>query len=69
MLADDPEPLRFLLTRSWERSADAFARLNAALAGDGMVLRVAKGAVIRLAIEAKDDAIVTSVKDTGPGIP
>ena len=45
-LADDPEPLRFLLTRAWERAADAFARLNAALAGDGMVLRVAKGAVI-----------------------
>jgi Fe-S cluster assembly protein SufD len=45
-LADDPQPLRFLLTRSWERSADAFARLNAALAGDGMVLRVARDAVI-----------------------
>ena len=46
-LADDPEPLRFLLTRAWERTADSFARLNAALAGDGMVLRVAKDTAIQ----------------------
>lgn len=42
-LADDPEPLRFFLTRDWDDQADAFARLNAAMAGDGMVLRVAAG--------------------------
>jgi Fe-S cluster assembly protein SufD len=42
-LVNDAEPLRFLLTRGWDRPADAFARLNAALAGDGMVLRVAEG--------------------------
>ena len=40
-LAADAEPLRFFLTRGWNHQADAFARLNAALAGDGMVLRVA----------------------------
>jgi Fe-S cluster assembly protein SufD len=45
-LANDPEPLRFFLTRDWDRPADAFARLNAALAGDGMVLRVKAGAHI-----------------------
>ena len=43
-LAADPEPLRFFLTRGWDARADAFARLNAALAGDGMVLRVAAAA-------------------------
>lgn len=45
-LADDAEPLRFFLTRGWDDQADAFARLNAALAGDGMVLRVASAAKI-----------------------
>jgi Fe-S cluster assembly protein SufD len=45
-LAHDPEPLRFFLTRDWDNPADAFARLNAALAGDGMVLRVQSGARI-----------------------
>ncbi len=42
-LATDAEPLRFFLTRDWEHLADAFARLNAALAGDGVVLRVKAG--------------------------
>lgn len=42
-LADNPEPLRFFLARDWEHQADAFARLNAALAGDGVVLRVGDG--------------------------
>lgn len=42
-LAADAEPLRFFLTRGWDDQADAFARLNAALAGDGMVLRVTAG--------------------------
>ncbi len=45
-LREDPEPLRFFLTRDWQHQADAFARLNAALAGDGMVLRVQPGASI-----------------------
>ncbi len=49
-LADNPEPLRFFLTRDWERSSDAFARLNAAFAGDGVVLRVAAGARIGVPI-------------------
>ncbi len=40
-LAEDAEPLRFMLTRGEAQAADAFTRLNAALAGDGMVLRVA----------------------------
>ncbi|HET7300062.1 MAG TPA: Fe-S cluster assembly protein SufD [Oleiagrimonas sp.] len=42
-LATDAEPLRFFLTRDWQHQADAFARLNAALAGDGVVLRVKAG--------------------------
>jgi Fe-S cluster assembly protein SufD len=45
-LRDDAGPLRFFLTRDWPASADVFARLNAALAGDGVVLRVADGARI-----------------------
>ena len=45
-LKDDAEPLRFFLTRNWQHQADAFARLNAALAGDGVVLRVKAGAHI-----------------------
>ncbi len=45
-LGGDVEPLRFFLTRAWQAPADAFARLNAALAGDGVVLRVAPGARI-----------------------
>ncbi|GAB3034482.1 Fe-S cluster assembly protein SufD [Oleiagrimonas citrea] len=45
-LVEDAEPLRFFLSRGGEQAADAFTRLNAALAGDGMVLRVAQGARI-----------------------
>jgi Fe-S cluster assembly protein SufD len=45
-LGGDVEPLRFFLTREWTAPADAFARLNAALGGDGTVLRVAPGARI-----------------------
>ncbi|MCE5232694.1 MAG: Fe-S cluster assembly protein SufD [Mizugakiibacter sp.] len=45
-LAEDAEPLRFFLTRMFRASGDAFARLNAALAADGAVLRVAAGARI-----------------------
>lgn len=50
-LATDAEPLRFFLSRSWDHRADAFARLNAALAGDGVVLRVAAGAQIKPAVQ------------------
>lgn len=46
VLANDPEPLRFALSRHYRESADVFAWLNAALAGDGVVLRVAAGARI-----------------------
>jgi Fe-S cluster assembly protein SufD len=45
-LEHDPEPLRFALSRHYREAGDAFARLNAALAGDGVVLRVAAGARI-----------------------
>lgn len=39
-----PEPLRFALANRYRRgAADAFAHLNAALATDGLVLRVADG--------------------------
>lgn len=40
-LSEQPEPLRFALTRREPR--DAFAALNTALASDGVVLRVADG--------------------------
>jgi len=43
VLENDPEPLRFALSRRYREAGDAFARLNAALAGDGVVLRVAPG--------------------------
>ncbi|HKT27421.1 Fe-S cluster assembly protein SufD [Dyella sp.] len=46
VLENDPEPLRFALSRHYRDTADVFARLNAALAGDGVVLRVAAGARI-----------------------
>ena len=40
-LQGDAEPLRFALSRHYREGGDAFARLNAALAGDGLVLRLA----------------------------
>lgn len=43
VLESDPEPLRFALSRHYREAGDVFARLNAALAGDGVVLRVAPG--------------------------
>jgi Fe-S cluster assembly protein SufD len=46
VLEHDPEPLRFALSRHYREAGDAFACLNAALAGDGVVLRVAAGARI-----------------------
>ncbi len=42
----DAEPLRFALSRHYREGGDVFARLNAALAGDGVVLQVAAGAKI-----------------------
>ncbi|MGN6478659.1 Fe-S cluster assembly protein SufD [Luteibacter sp.] len=43
-LASHAEPLRFALANRYRRgAADAFAHLNAALASDGVVLRVADG--------------------------
>lgn len=43
-LVEQPEPLRFALANRYRRgAADAFAHLNAALAIDGVVLRVADG--------------------------
>ena len=46
VLEQDPEPLRFALSRHYRETSDVFARLNAAMAGDGVVLRVAAGARI-----------------------
>src|SRR5690606_24325214 len=43
-LRTEAEPLRFALARRYREDGDAFARLNAALAADGAVLRVAPGA-------------------------
>ncbi|MEV8520015.1 Fe-S cluster assembly protein SufD [Dyella marensis] len=40
-LREDAEGLRFALSHRYREAGDAFARLNAALAGDGVVLRVA----------------------------
>ncbi|WP_084621560.1 Fe-S cluster assembly protein SufD [Luteibacter yeojuensis] len=46
-LAAQPEPLRFALANRYRRgAADAFAHLNAALATDGVVLRVADNAKV-----------------------
>jgi Fe-S cluster assembly protein SufD len=46
VLEQDPEPLRFALSRHYRETSDVFAQLNAAMAGDGVVLRVAAGARI-----------------------
>jgi Fe-S cluster assembly protein SufD len=51
VLERDPEPLRFALSRHYRETGDAFARLNAALAGDGVVLRVAAGARINKPVQ------------------
>ena len=45
-LAGDPEPLRFSLSRHYREPGDAFARINAARARDGVVLRVAAHAEV-----------------------
>jgi Fe-S cluster assembly protein SufD len=46
-LRGDAEPVRFLLARRFRESGSAFARLNTAMAGDGALLRVAAGVVVR----------------------
>lgn len=46
-LQDDAEPLRFFLARDWDQGSDAFARLNAALAADGVVIRLDAGCRIQ----------------------
>ena len=46
-LRTHPEPLRFLLTRHYAGRGEAFARLNTALAGDGVLLRVAPGVQVQ----------------------
>jgi Fe-S cluster assembly protein SufD len=46
VLQGEAEPLRFALAKHYREAGDAFAQLNAALAGDGVVLRVAAGARI-----------------------
>jgi Fe-S cluster assembly protein SufD len=56
VLKDDAEPLRFGWSRSATRAeahgaADAFARINAASAADGMVLRVAARATIAAPVQ------------------
>jgi len=42
-LVDEPEALRFAMSRHYREPGDAFARLNGAFATDGTVLRVAAG--------------------------
>jgi Fe-S cluster assembly protein SufD len=49
-LHSDAEMLRFALSRYYRDSADAFARLNAAHARDGVVLRVAAAAHIEVPV-------------------
>lgn len=61
-LDEDAEPLRFFLTRDWDRQADAFARLNAALAGDGMVLRVQAGAHIETPVHVVHVGVSTEAE-------
>ncbi|HEY8585443.1 MAG TPA: Fe-S cluster assembly protein SufD [Rhodanobacter sp.] len=41
VLSGDAEPLRFALSRHYREAGDAFARINAASARDGVVLRLA----------------------------
>ncbi|HET6805443.1 MAG TPA: Fe-S cluster assembly protein SufD [Frateuria sp.] len=45
-LTEDPETLRFALSRHYREPGDAFARINGAFAADGAVLRVADRARI-----------------------
>ena len=51
VLRGDAEPLRFALSRYYREVGDAFARVNAASAGDGVVLRVAAHAKISAPVQ------------------
>ncbi|MBB6188844.1 Fe-S cluster assembly protein SufD [Rhodanobacter sp. MP7CTX1] len=50
-LHGDTEPLRFALSRHYRETGDAFARINAANAHDGVVLRVAANAKITAPVQ------------------
>lgn len=50
-LHGDAEPLRFVLSRYYREAGDAFARINAASATDGVVLRVAAGVKISAPVQ------------------
>jgi Fe-S cluster assembly protein SufD len=50
-LHGDTEPLRFALSRHYRETGDAFARINAASARDGVVLRVAANAKIAAPVQ------------------
>ncbi|WP_158882441.1 Fe-S cluster assembly protein SufD [Rhodanobacter sp. L36] len=49
-LKENAEPLRFALSRHYREEGDAFARINAACADDGVMLRVATHAKIEVPI-------------------
>lgn len=50
-LRGDAEPLRFVLSRHYRDIGDAFARVNAASAVDGVVLRVAAGVKVSAPVQ------------------
>ncbi|MEP7185663.1 MAG: Fe-S cluster assembly protein SufD [Rhodanobacter sp.] len=50
-LRGDAEPLRFALSRHYREPGDAFARINASMAVDGVVLRVAANARIEMPVQ------------------
>ncbi|THD08857.1 Fe-S cluster assembly protein SufD [Rhodanobacter lindaniclasticus] len=50
-LQGDAEPLRFALSRHYRDAGDAFAQVNAAIASDGVVLRVAAHARIEQPVQ------------------
>jgi Fe-S cluster assembly protein SufD len=49
-LEENPEPLRFLLSRRASEPRDSFASLNSALARDGALVRVAPGVQVEAAL-------------------
>ena len=50
LIDEDPDSLKAFLGRAYDDSADVFARLNTALAGDGPVIRVAPGVIVEPAV-------------------
>lgn len=50
-LRGDVEPLRFALSRHYREPGDAFARINASMAVDGVVLQVAANARIQMPVQ------------------